>query len=83
MRADRCAVPAIALFYLKKGFTISANDVIIKLMMTKLYQIDKNKIDKEKMLEAGQLLLAGELVAFPTETVYGLGGNALDASASR
>ena len=83
MRADRCAVPAIALFYLKKGFTISANDVIIKLMMTKLYQIDKNKIDKEKMREAGQLLLAGELVAFPTETVYGLGGNALDASASR
>ncbi|MEE1197316.1 MAG: L-threonylcarbamoyladenylate synthase [Lachnospiraceae bacterium] len=52
-------------------------------MMTKLYQIDKNKIDKEKMREAGQLLLAGELVAFPTETVYGLGGNALDASASR
>lgn len=83
MRADRCAVPAIALFYLKKGFTISANDVIIKLMMTKLYQIDKNKIDKEKMREAGELLLAGELVAFPTETVYGLGGNALDASASR
>lgn len=51
--------------------------------MTKIYQIDKNKIDKEKMHEAGQLLMAGELVAFPTETVYGLGGNALDASASR
>lgn len=56
---------------------------IMQNMITKLYQIDKNKIDREKMREAGQLLLTGELVAFPTETVYGLGGNALDASASR
>ena len=30
---------------------------------------------------AAALLQAGELVAFPTETVYGLGANALDASA--
>ena len=30
-----------------------------------------------------EVLLSGGLVAFPTETVYGLGGNALDASASR
>jgi L-threonylcarbamoyladenylate synthase len=28
--------------------------------------------------KAAQLLLAGELVVFPTETVYGLGANALD-----
>ena len=25
-----------------------------------------------------ELIKAGEVVAFPTETVYGLGGNALD-----
>ena len=31
--------------------------------------------------EAAELLRSGELVAFPTETVYGLGGNALDARA--
>jgi L-threonylcarbamoyladenylate synthase len=31
--------------------------------------------------EAGSLLRAGRCVAFPTETVYGLGANALDASA--
>lgn len=31
---------------------------------------------------AGELIRAGELVAFPTETVYGLGGNALDAAAA-
>ena len=32
---------------------------------------------------AAQLLRAGRLVAFPTETVYGLGANALDAAAVR
>lgn len=32
--------------------------------------------------EAGQLLREGGLVAFPTETVYGLGANALDEGAS-
>ena len=31
--------------------------------------------------EAARLIRAGELVAFPTETVYGLGSNALDAAA--
>ena len=31
---------------------------------------------------AAALLRAGELVAFPTETVYGLGGNALDDTAA-
>ncbi|AHB40835.1 hypothetical protein P148_SR1C00001G0017 [candidate division SR1 bacterium RAAC1_SR1_1] len=34
-------------------------------------------------LDAKQLLLQGDLVAFPTETVYGLGANALDRSAVR
>jgi tRNA A37 threonylcarbamoyladenosine synthetase subunit TsaC/SUA5/YrdC len=32
--------------------------------------------------KAVSLIRAGELVAFPTETVYGLGANALDASAA-
>ena len=31
--------------------------------------------------EAAELIRAGKLVAFPTETVYGLGANALDAAA--
>ena len=31
--------------------------------------------------EAAEILRAGGLVAFPTETVYGLGANALDATA--
>ena len=35
----------------------------------------------EDIAAAGQLLKAGELVAIPTETVYGLAANALDADA--
>lgn len=36
-----------------------------------------------ELARAAELLRAGELVAFPTETVYGLGANALDAAAVR
>ncbi len=37
----------------------------------------------EALREAGELLRRGELVAFPTETVYGLGADALNADAVR
>lgn len=37
--------------------------------------------DERELQEAAALLRAGETVAFPTETVYGLGANALDAAA--
>ena len=36
----------------------------------------------ENLEICARLLRSGELVAFPTETVYGLGGNALDKSAA-
>ena len=36
----------------------------------------------ETLKEAAALIRGGELVAFPTETVYGLGGNAYDAKAA-
>lgn len=39
-------------------------------------------IDQSAMERAGELIKKGGLVAFPTETVYGLGANALDAEAS-
>ena len=43
-----------------------------------------NLINKEKELEeAGRILAKGGLVAVPTETVYGLGGDALNASSSK
>jgi L-threonylcarbamoyladenylate synthase len=38
-------------------------------------------VDPESLKEAGRLLKSGQLVVFPTETVYGLGANALDPAA--
>ena len=38
--------------------------------------------DLEALARGGEILKKGGLVAFPTETVYGLGGNALDPKAS-
>lgn len=38
-------------------------------------------VTAESLALAGGLIRAGELVAFPTETVYGLGANALDEAA--
>ena len=40
-------------------------------------------VTPESLARAGELIRAGQLVAFPTETVYGLGANALDADAVR
>ncbi len=51
-------------------------------MRAKIIKIDPDRIDASAIGQAGEILLGGGLVAFPTETVYGLGGNALDASAS-
>lgn len=52
------------------------------LYNTKLVKIDRSHFEAEELSEACELLKKGELVAFPTETVYGLGGNALDKTAS-
>ncbi len=52
-------------------------------MNTQIIKIDSQNIDTQKMEEAGKLIAEGQLVAFPTETVYGLGGDALDPEASR
>lgn len=43
----------------------------------------KNSCDFNKLSEAAEALSMGKLVAFPTETVYGLGANALDDEAVR
>lgn len=51
-------------------------------METKIYKINDQNINSELMDEAGALIAAGELVAFPTETVYGLGGDALAPDAA-
>ncbi|MHB8155848.1 MAG: L-threonylcarbamoyladenylate synthase, partial [Desulfocucumaceae bacterium] len=48
---------------------------------THLWKVSANCPEPEIIRQAGLILLRGGLVAFPTETVYGLGANALDGSA--
>lgn len=48
--------------------------------MTKIFDF-KNGIENEKINEAGKSIRNGNLVIFPTETVYGIGANALDSNA--
>ena len=40
------------------------------------------KVTADSLKRAGEILRSGGLVGFPTETVYGLGGNALDGEAA-
>ena len=51
-------------------------------METKILQVNPEQFGDEELQEACQVLRNDGLVAFPTETVYGLGGNALDPKAS-
>lgn len=55
----------------------------MKVMKTIVEKIDKQNIDEQVMEKAGEILKKGGLVAFPTETVYGLGANALDEEAAK
>lgn len=50
-------------------------------MKTDILKIDENNIDTDKIKYAASILKEGGLVAFPTETVYGLGANALNKKA--
>ena len=46
-------------------------------------KINPQKPEKEILQKAAEIIKKGGLVAFPTETVYGLGGNSLDKKAVR
>jgi L-threonylcarbamoyladenylate synthase len=50
-------------------------------MRTEVLPLDAEQPDAGAVARAAAVLRAGGLVAFPTETVYGLGANALDAAA--
>lgn len=56
-------------------------------MKTEVIELKEEQLDTEEAEEvfrrAGTILKAGGLVAFPTETVYGLGGDALNAESSK
>ncbi len=49
--------------------------------MTRVLKVDAAQPDAAVIEEAAAALRGGQLVAFPTETVYGLGANALDPHA--
>ena len=52
-------------------------------MKTIIEKIDRYQMDNEILEQAGEILKKGGLVAFPTETVYGLGANALNEEAAK
>ncbi len=52
-------------------------------MFTKVVKITEAHMDEAAIRVAGEIIKAGGLVAFPTETVYGLGGDALNPASSR
>lgn len=52
-------------------------------MDTKIIRINEENIDMQAIAQAGEIIRSGGLVAFPTETVYGLGGDALSSLSSK
>ena len=52
-------------------------------MKTAIFHLSENDISSPDIARAAEILRSGGLVAFPTETVYGLGGDATDADAAR
>lgn len=56
---------------------------IMGTMETKVFVARDNYIKDEELKEASAVIRSGGLVAFPTETVYGLGGDATNPEASR
>ena len=51
--------------------------------MTDIIKVDLSAPETDKLSLAAEIIKNGGLVAFPTETVYGLGGNATDADAAK
>ena len=52
-------------------------------MNTDVFKIDPDCIDEAAISAAAKMIKAGGLVAFPTETVYGLGADATDKNAAK
>ena len=51
-----------------------------KKFRTEIVKLDEKRPNQNIISNASKLIRSGEIIAFPTETVYGLGGNALDPS---
>lgn len=55
----------------------------MKNMETRIEKVNENYINEQTIRQAGEILKQGGLVAFPTETVYGLGADALNEEAAK
>lgn len=53
----------------------------MRCLKTVIWKVNPEKINRSIILKAARLIQDGRLVAFPTETVYGLGANGLDSAA--
>ncbi len=62
---------------IQESCSIRPGCAIIPLMITKVVQIDPVHPEEKKIEEAAAVIRGGGVVAFPTETVYGLGADAL------
>ncbi len=58
-----------------------SKEVRSEFMKTRVIRVDPAEPDPRAVEEAAAVIRGGGLVAFPTETVYGLGANALDPEA--
>lgn len=70
------------------ALSVQKNRKVSNRMNTVTVKIDRSKAEFTEtedaaLRRAGEVIRAGGLVAFPTETVYGLGGDALNRESSR
>lgn len=70
------------------AISVQKNRKVSNRMNTVTVKIDRSKAEFTEaedaaLRRAGEVIRAGGLVAFPTETVYGLGGDALNRESSR
>ena len=73
-------------YYISVCLVISFERKAWVVMETKILTISSDTGIEERissLSEAGEIIQKGGLVAFPTETVYGLGGDALNPESSR
>ena len=61
---------------------IIMNTKLVRLYVESLQDETKKSQSLQILKEAGEIIKNGGLVAFPTETVYGLGGDALNPESS-
>lgn len=79
-KADSSAI--LALPDKDKSIDQELDYVLEEKMETIIKKINIDSFSREDLKEAALFIREGKLVAFPTETVYGLGGNAYDSTAS-